>query len=182
MPEITLATASLEEIDRLKRNLLILTFFSDERPLVGLNGLADWRYRGRLSSLIEEKQLTGTPGERTLMTSSRRIDANRVLLYGLGPLENFDNMIYTQTVEDLVGIAVKMKAESLAICIPGAHRNNEFLLERMAILIKELCTKYDGRVTLFIGKQYNLKEMQAKFDLIKNEVEKVLAQVVRGSV
>ena len=171
---ITLIPQKLEELDRLDRDLLVLSFFSNERPLRGLNGLADWRCNGRLSRMLMKQKLTGEMGERTLMTSNNRLSARRVFLFGLGPCETFNNMVFVRAVEEIMTVVSRLKADSLAFDVPGSRSGDEYLLERLAILIKEIRLKYDGAVKLIIGGRENFKDLCAKFDLILEEMDKVL--------
>ncbi len=174
MPRMILAVESLEELDRLEEDVLVLSLFADERPLRGLNGLADWRLNGRLSAMIVKRELDGTGGERVLTTVNQRFGAARLLLFGLGPFEQFNNMTYARLVERIFTTLEDMKAASCALAIPGANLTDEFILERLAILIKESHAFYRGDVKLFVGRRQNFKEMRAKFDLIHSEVEKLM--------
>ncbi|RJO63208.1 MAG: hypothetical protein C4523_20775 [Myxococcales bacterium] len=173
MGTIHLAPETLDELDRLDRELLVLTFFADERPLRGLSGFADWRHAGRLSRFLFEASLSGRQGEKLLWATRRKIGAPLILLYGLGPKKAFDNMIFVQTVEKLVSVASGLNVASFALSIPGAHITDDYLLERMAILLKEIQTRYDGEVTLFINRRQSFKDMHAKFLLIQEELDKL---------
>jgi len=81
------ASAELARIDALESiPALVLTFFSDERPLRGVAGLCDWRLSGRLSRLMKEGRLTGRRGETTLFPPpARRLPFERLVLFGMGP-------------------------------------------------------------------------------------------------
>ncbi len=170
---ISLLPESLDELDRLDRDLLVLSLFEDERPLRGLNGLVDWRANGRLSQMLTSGEITGKNGEKILTTPDHRIDAGRVLIWGLGPNREFDNMAYVRVVERLFATIAKLNASSLVMNIPGSHLSDDYLLEKLAILLKQVREQFDGELTLLIGRHLNFKEMRAKFDLIKAEVFKL---------
>src|SRR4051812_45878205 len=69
--------------------LLALPFFSDERPLRGAAGLADWRLCGRLSRLAQLGRIDGAVGESTLLPGMR-LPFARLVLYGVGDSDQFD--------------------------------------------------------------------------------------------
>ncbi len=78
--------AELARLDGLDRTeALVLSFFTDERPLRGVAALADWRLAGRLSRLLKAGKMTGARGEVTLLPPSRnRLPFERIVLFGLG--------------------------------------------------------------------------------------------------
>ncbi len=174
MPHVVLCPESLDEMDRMERDLLVLSYFSDERPLKGLNGLTDWRFNGRLSDMLRAGDLDGESGDQTLTTANNRLPTGRVLMFGLGAGKDFTNRRFTESVQKLFLAVSRMKAASCAMAIPGAHLYEDFLLERMAILLKEHRLRYSGSLLLFVPRNQNFKEMSAKFDLIRAEVEKIV--------
>ena len=66
-------------------NILVLSAFSDDRPLRGLAGLVDWRLCGTLSRFIQSSKAIGDYGERVLLPSGGRLPHAKVLMMGLGP-------------------------------------------------------------------------------------------------
>lgn len=46
-----------------RADILVLPFFSNERPLCGLGGKVDWECRGQMSRWIQSNAATGTAGE-----------------------------------------------------------------------------------------------------------------------
>lgn len=70
--------------------VLVLPFFSDERPLRGAAGLCDWRLCGRLSRMLGHGRVQGGFGEATLYPPGRRLAFPLLLLFGLGLTEQFD--------------------------------------------------------------------------------------------
>src|SRR5262249_48703813 len=81
--------ARWDQHDRAAPEALVLPFFADERPLRGAAGLCDWRLCGRLSRLLRSR-LKGEFGETTLYPPGVRLPFQRLLLFGLGPQERFD--------------------------------------------------------------------------------------------
>jgi hypothetical protein len=98
---------------------LILTFFSDERPLRGAAGLADWRLCGRLSRLIRSERLVGVRGEVMMMPPGRRLPFGRILLFGLGPSEQFGEAAYCEHVNWILDVVARAGVTSYALQPPG---------------------------------------------------------------
>ena len=86
---IRFVVPSLETLDEVETEVLLISVFSDDRPLKEVAGLVDWRLCGRLSEWILEERLTGAEGEKLIMPARPRLRADRILLFGLGPEERF---------------------------------------------------------------------------------------------
>jgi hypothetical protein len=80
---------SKERVDTQECDILVVGFFSDERPLKGSGGWVDWRFNGMLSRLLTENKLTGDWKEATLIPSQERILPRMVLLLGLGEVKSY---------------------------------------------------------------------------------------------
>lgn len=76
---------TLEALDQAAGESLCLFVASDERPLTGLAGLADWRLLGRLSRLLRGGLLTGAAGEAVLTPPGGRLAFRKLFLFGIGP-------------------------------------------------------------------------------------------------
>lgn len=79
-----------EPLERVDSEIVVAGFFSDERPLRGGAGRADWRLCGGLSRRIVAGDLSGLRGEALLMGCGRALRAPRLLLLGLGERGGFD--------------------------------------------------------------------------------------------
>lgn len=79
-----------EPLERVESEIVVAGFFSDERPLRGGAGRADWRLCGGLSRRILAGDLSGLQGEALLMGCGRALRAPRLLLLGLGERGSFD--------------------------------------------------------------------------------------------
>src|SRR5687768_18415019 len=73
---------------------LALGVFTDERPLRGAAGLCDWRLCGRLSRLLKKNKASGAKGETVLMPPGKRLRFGRILLFGLGRSNDYDEARY----------------------------------------------------------------------------------------
>lgn len=70
--------------DRVVADVAIAGFFTNERPLRGAAGLADWRLCGLVSDLLAAARLPEKVGQAVLLPTYGRLAATRVLLISLG--------------------------------------------------------------------------------------------------
>jgi hypothetical protein len=130
-----------DQLDRGAPEALVLPFFADERPLHGAAGLCDWRLCGRLSRLVSatrggRHRVEGRFGEITLYPSGARLPFQRLVLFGLGPQEKFDEDLATEANRRILNAIDKMALARFAMVPPGrstgrlsARRALELLLE-----------------------------------------------------
>ncbi|MBN2438639.1 MAG: hypothetical protein JXL20_08565 [Deltaproteobacteria bacterium] len=117
--KIKISTASP---DTLNRDMLILGFFSDERPPRGYCGLVDWRLNGMISTEIARGRLSGVFMEKLLYAFPKRIRISRILLFGLGSLcELTYDRLYNAGYEMAMTVS-GILADDLALPIPAANR------------------------------------------------------------
>jgi hypothetical protein len=109
---VALAGAPLE---RLAVDVAVVGIFSDERPLQGCAGRADWRLCGRLSALLEQGRLRGELGEAALLPSTGGTRAPLVLALGRGPREGLDGARCRATARDAVTRGLGLRAATLAL-------------------------------------------------------------------
>jgi hypothetical protein len=98
---------------------LILPFFVDERPLRGAAGLCDWRLCGRLSRLLQGGRVKGNWGETTLYPASARLPFSKLILFGLGPSDRFDEAAATDAGRKIAFTAIRMNLQRYALVPPG---------------------------------------------------------------
>ena len=87
---------TLEAVDAAAAESRCLFIASDERPLTGLSGLADWRLAGRLSRLVRSGLLTGEAGEAVLTPPGSRLGFQKLFLFGVGPSEQAEEKLLEQ--------------------------------------------------------------------------------------
>jgi len=63
---------------------IVSPVYSDERPLRGVAGHADWRLNGFLSRLVMEERLRGDSGEWLLVHTQGRLPYTHLFLVGMG--------------------------------------------------------------------------------------------------
>ena len=105
--------------DEAKGQALVLTFFSDERPLRGATGLTDWRLCGRLSRLIKHRKISGRRGETLMLPPGRRLPFERVVLFGLGSSKRFDEDTYRQHIRWIRDVLARAGIRAYAVQPPG---------------------------------------------------------------
>jgi hypothetical protein len=107
------------EPDRVRVQLGLIPVFSDERPLIGLAGLLDWRSSGRLSSVLRSSFFTGSAGEQLLMPGERRWPCDRLVVIGVGARAEFDDTRAREFGARCVDIANGLGVDSVAIALPS---------------------------------------------------------------
>lgn len=116
---------------------LVVTFFSDERPLRGAAGLVDWRLGGWLSKLLKGGKLAGGASETTMIPPAKgRLSFSRILLFGLGGSAGFDEGRYKAAIGRIREVLSKAGVTRYALQPPGratgliaARRALELLLD-----------------------------------------------------
>jgi hypothetical protein len=116
---VHLLGAELSRWDEVEGGSLLLTLFSDERPLRGAAGLADWRLCGRLSRLIKRGRLEGKRGETLMMPPGRRLPFGSVVLFGLGSSRNYNEDRFREHVRWIRDVAARAKITRYAVQPPG---------------------------------------------------------------
>jgi hypothetical protein len=109
--------------ERSRVDLGVVPVFSDERPLLGLAGLIDWRGSGCLSAVVRSGFCSSAPREQVLLPCDRRLPVDRLVLVGLGPREHYDEARARALAEQLVRIAVGLGAPTVLIALPTHGRD-----------------------------------------------------------
>jgi hypothetical protein len=140
---------------------LMLPFFADERPLRGAAGLCDWRLCGRLSRMLQAGRVRGAAGETTLyppvVAGAPRLPFARLVLFGLGPSEKFDDQAARDAGRKIAQAAARMKLQRYALVPPG--RSTGRLSARRALeLYLEVAGQDDGRDVVVVESTAGQKE------------------------
>ncbi len=117
--DIHFVLPEIRHLDRLKSEALSLPWFSDERPLRGVLGLVDWRMGGRISRLIQSGRISGARDETTLVPARPRLTFEKVLLFGLGPREDFSVEVYEETTARILETLTRARVRASAVVLPG---------------------------------------------------------------
>lgn len=86
--ELSYYPLTMEALDQADAEALCLFVSEDERPLIGLSGLVDWRLSGRLSRMIRAGLVIGADGEALLTPPGMRLAFKKLFLFGLGSARN----------------------------------------------------------------------------------------------
>ena len=130
---------TMEGVDQADAEALCLFIGSDERPLTGLAGLADWRLCGRLSRMIRSGMLTGSGGEALLTPPGTRLSFKKLFLFGLGDARNEDELAarVSDALRRLAQAGVKDAALQLPAQLPP-ERGVRTLMEGDGALARAL--------------------------------------------
>ncbi len=133
---ISILPLDLVRWDDAPHDALVLPTFSDDRPLRGAAGLADWRLCGRLSRLIKANKADASRGETLMLPPGHRLPFKRVLWFGLGDSRGYGEERYRSDVAWIVGVLAAagvtdyaIQAPGRAIGLLGARRALELFLE-----------------------------------------------------
>ena len=129
---------TLQTLDYMRADLLVLTLFEDERPLRGLNGLVDWRWDGKLSRSIMAGEFSGKMGERLLMTTDRYLPMRRLAVFGMGLSKQFDQATLTHVWDTVWKTVRQLRPESLVMSLPGEVQAPRLLKKHGSNLTKKL--------------------------------------------
>jgi leucyl aminopeptidase len=97
---------------------MVVPIWTDVRPLPGATGLLDWRMCGRLSQVIREGRLAGTPGEKLLLVTNR-IRWRRILAIGVGDSKDFDSDSFRSAIDCSLQALRGIGASKVAMALPG---------------------------------------------------------------
>lgn len=126
-------SASAQNMDELQTELIVLPFFSDERPLSGAAGLIDWRLCGALSRKLMAGYLDGHFGEKALVTTRPKLKSEGVLLVGLGASTVFDAGVAERACALIANALTESKVSNAALALPGRSMGLLPALESMQL-------------------------------------------------
>jgi hypothetical protein len=113
---------STEPPDVPAHKCLALGIFSDEKPPRGICGLIDWRVNGFISREIKQGRISGQFMEKVVIPYPGRIGSEILLLFGLGPLTEFNyDRVYTSAFQ-IASAACGMLINNFAFDLAGANR------------------------------------------------------------
>jgi hypothetical protein len=122
----------------------LLTVLLDERPLLGLGGLLDWRTGGRLTALLRASFCTGRLGERVLVPGRLTIPFDRLVLVGLGAASGLDVNAARAVGGQLVDIARDLGAARVLVGLPSVRLDRDLVEALFAALLERLAPDPGG--------------------------------------
>ena len=117
--KLSLASIALDSLDDLRQDTLLLDHFLEDRPLVSLTGHVDWRMNGRLSRHVLKDWAIGREVDVVLMPGGARMGVHRIVLVGLGHLDEFDLVRYKNAIRRGLEALVGMQVTRFATALPG---------------------------------------------------------------
>ncbi len=155
---VTFLSSELRRWDTAKVDTLVVTFFADERPLRGAAGLADWRLCGRLSQLIRAQRMSGERGETMMLPPGRRLTFRRLVLFGLGRSDSFDDETFRQHARWIRDVVGRAGVSSYALQPPGRATGLIGARRALELWLEESGHDGDNDVAI-IDTQHGQKEM-----------------------
>lgn len=117
--EVRFVAPDLRALDGVGAEVLVLGHFAEERPLLGVAGLVDFRLAGQLSRLLLRGRTRGQPSQRVLVPARPRLAQERVLLVGLGPRAGFDGDRASSALRGIFAVLDGLTARSVVLSLPG---------------------------------------------------------------
>ena len=117
--KIRYAEPLLPELDRERADCLVLTAFTDDRPLRGLAGRVDWRLNGRLSRLMCDEFIDGHLHETMLTPVGKRLPFKRLLFVGMGERAQFNEQRFASVCEMIFVSLARLHIVDFAMALPG---------------------------------------------------------------
>jgi hypothetical protein len=108
---------TLEAVDAIDADTLVLHMTSDVRPLAGMASYVDWRMCGHLSDLVIRGVITGAKGEVVLLPTHGRIPAGRIFVFGWGPSSSMLDGA-TDRIKASLEVLAKAKVQKMAVALP----------------------------------------------------------------
>lgn len=158
-------SSAQQALDELQTEVIVLPFFSDERPLKGAAGLIDWRLCGALSRKLMAGYLDGAFGEKALLTTAGNLRSDALLLFGLGESTAFGREVAGKACVLIAETLREAKVSTAGLALPGrsmallsaldamqlwlASRPSESELEELSII--ELAAEHRALDSLFDG-------------------------------
>lgn len=118
-------------------DVVVVTFFEEDRPLRGGAGRADWRLCGALSGLLESGSLRGGAGEAALLGTGRAFACPRLLALGLGPAVHLERSGLQRVAADALTRATGLGFARVAVSLPLCGRPAELPLDASAAAFVE---------------------------------------------
>ncbi|MBE7451637.1 MAG: hypothetical protein HS111_22920 [Kofleriaceae bacterium] len=155
--KLSLLPLDLARWDEGRHDALLLPIFSDERPLRGAAGLADWRLCGRLTRLLKQGRLRGERGETLMMPPGRRLGFTRLMLFGVGASAGYGDAEVRKDVRWMRDVALAAGVSDFALEAPG--RATGLIGARRALeIVLDETDAGDGAV-LLIDNPFGQKDM-----------------------
>ncbi|MDF1565814.1 MAG: M17 family peptidase N-terminal domain-containing protein [Deltaproteobacteria bacterium] len=142
--------ASLEALDGLEADTVLLFLPSDERPPQGVTGLVDWRLAGAISRLSARGWLMGQEGELCLSPGRARLEGARLLVCGVGEEKKVSEASLQKAVTRACEALGEIGCKTLACGLPAFGKDPAGL---GASVERTLKANWSGPLTLLEPKK-----------------------------
>jgi hypothetical protein len=159
---LSTASVSLASLDRLRADALVLCLFEEDRPLRGAAGYCDWRLCGWLSRLIQENAFGCRPGEVLLTDTSRRIGAERVLLFGQGARNQYDRNSFIKATDLMLEVLRKASFANVTLELPLVEADSISAAEMFNLFFERALIANSSVDIFLLGPQPLFSELAAQ--------------------
>lgn len=135
--ELRFVQPDLRRLDLLVSDVMAVPISSVHRPPQGCAGLLDYRLAGRISHIIQSGALRGEIGDKVFVSGRPKLPFDKILLYGIGDLENWSPLLYAGLVDQLLSSLSELGVRRAVVELPGRAQDlitpeiaTEILLER----------------------------------------------------
>jgi len=175
---ISFVKPSLQSLDSIQADVLVVGLYTNERPPMGLTGLLDWRLCGYVSDLLVEDKISTAVGEATLFPSYGRLTFPRVCAFGFGDPDQFTSGVAKEVSARIVETVYKLRVNSCALSLPGSYRTNIAPRVRMELLLGELTRVFSAQEPTLDFATYLIEPVDLHREL--NEIVSVATRQWRG--
>lgn len=132
--ELRFAVADLRKLDQAVSEVLAVPLTEGERPPRGVAGLVDYRTGGAISELIERGFASGQLGETLLLPGRPKLTFDKVVCFGIGRPEHFNEQLYRSVVEHMLDTISGLGVRRAVVELPG-RKSEAIAPERAAELL-----------------------------------------------
>ncbi len=165
---------TLERLDELESDLIVVPFFSDEQPLRGAGGLLDWRLCGSLSRKRMAGYLDGAAGERAWVIAPEQIKSAGVLLIGLGQSTAFDVPAARLACSQIAEALSNAKVAAAALVLPGRGTGRLSSVDAMQVWLEHAPSNTLEEVTIIEPAEEH-RALESLLDGLRRQAESTLA-------
>jgi len=167
-------SATPQSLDELQTEVIVLPFFSDERPLCGAAGLIDWRLCGALSRKLMAGYLDGSFGEKALLNGAPKLKSEGLLLVGLGESAVFDALVAQEACALIAEALTEAKVTTAALALPGRSMGLLPALEAMQHWLEASPHNGDLEEVCVIERAEEHRALDSLFDRLRRQAESPL--------
>ena len=138
MIELDYVSPSLQALDERATEVIVGSLWQNRRPLEGVAALYDWRSAGRVSKILKSGFLEGRLGEVILMTAKPGMNADKLLLFGLGAYDQFEEQHFEQIMDTISKTLEGLRSTHVTIELPGRQTDRVDAISATEALMKRI--------------------------------------------